>query len=86
MVKTLELYDMLKGKLGEAESKALLSIIEETSDAVKHLEQKELATKNDIKDLEVKLAETKADLIRWVVGAGFLQTALICALLLRLIK
>lgn len=86
MVKTIELYDLLKGKLGEVESKALIGVIEETSDAVKHLEQKELATKNDIKDLEVKIAETKADLIRWVVGAGFFQTALICALLLRLIK
>ena len=29
---------------------------------------------------EVKLAETKADLIRWVVGVGVLQTALIIKL------
>lgn len=33
---------------------------------------------------EVKLAETKADLIRWVVGVGVLQTALITALLIKL--
>ena len=32
---------------------------------------------------EVKLAETKADLIRWVVGVGVLQTALITALLIK---
>jgi hypothetical protein len=32
------------------------------------------------------LAETKADLIRWVVSAGILQTAIIAALLLSLIK
>ena len=86
MVRTIELYDMLKGKLGEAESKALIEAIEETADAVKHLEQRELATKNDIKDLELKIAETKSDLIRWVVGAGFMQTALIAALLIKLIK
>ncbi len=86
MVRTIELYDILKGKLGEAESKALIEAIEETADAVKHLEQRELATKNDIKDLELKIAETKSDLIRWVVGAGFLQTALIAALLIKLIK
>jgi hypothetical protein len=46
----------------------------------------DLASKRDIKELEVKLAETKADLIRWVVGVGFLQITLITALLLRLIR
>jgi hypothetical protein len=39
----------------------------------------EMATKLD-------LAETKAELVRWVVGAGFLQTVLIAALLMKLIK
>lgn len=46
--------------------------------------------KRDIKEfelkLEVKIAETKADLVRWIIGAGFLQTALIAGLLLKLIK
>ncbi len=50
----------------------------------------EVATKRDVAEselkLEVKLAEVKADLIRWVVGAGFLQTALIAALLLKMMK
>jgi tRNA U38,U39,U40 pseudouridine synthase TruA len=55
----------------------------------------DLATKHDFRELELKielvraelkrdLAETKAELIRWIVGAGFLQTALITALLLKL--
>ena len=35
--------------------------------------------------LEVKIAETTADLIRWVVGVGMLQTAMIAAMLLKLI-
>ena len=62
---------------------------------------KELATQQDIGELEVKLdakireselkletkiADTRADLIRWVVSAGILQTAIIAALLLSLIK
>lgn len=37
-----------------------------------------------IKETELKIAESKADLIRWVIGAGFLQVTLIAALLLRL--
>lgn len=54
----------------------------------------DLATSRDIRELELKIellnvelkrdiAENKAELIRWIVGAGFLQTALITALLLK---
>lgn len=50
------------------------------------LRELELKMENRFKELDVKIAETKSELIRWVVGAGFLQTALIAALLLRLIK
>jgi len=50
----------------------------------------EVATKYDLElmkaELRKDIAETRADLIRWVVGAGFLQTALIAALLIKLIK
>ena len=48
----------------------------------------DLATKRDLKEMELKLqkeiAETKADLIRWVVGVGLLQITIIAGLLLRL--
>ncbi len=48
----------------------------------------ESATRQDVREselkLELKIAETKAELVRWIVGAGFLQTALITALLLKL--
>jgi DNA-binding transcriptional MerR regulator len=57
----------------------------------------EIATKRDLKELELKievlraetkmdLAETKAELIRWVVGVGILQLTIITALLLKLAK
>lgn len=36
--------------------------------------------------LEAKIAETKADLTRWVVGAGVLQTILIIGVLLKIAK
>lgn len=48
-----------------------------------------LATKQDIEllraELKQALAETKADLVRWTIGAGIFQTALIAALLLKLV-
>ena len=37
----------------------------------------------DIKGLEVKIADSRAELIRWVVGAGVLQSTLIIAILLK---
>ena len=50
----------------------------------------EVATRNDLREaelrLQVKIAEIKADLVRWIIGAGFLQTALIAALLMKLVK
>ncbi|MDO9140370.1 MAG: DUF1640 domain-containing protein [Methylobacter sp.] len=55
----------------------------------------DLATKRDLKELELKIelvkselkreiAETKADLIRWVVGVGLLHITIIAGLLFRL--
>jgi hypothetical protein len=48
-----------------------------------------LATKRDLREtelrLELKIAETKADLIRWVVGVGLLQITIITGLILKLI-
>ena len=42
----------------------------------------------EVVKLELKrdIAESKAELTRWIIGAGFLQTALIAALLLKLMK
>jgi hypothetical protein len=39
-----------------------------------------IATKRDVSILETRIAETKAELIKWVVNAGELQTAMIAAL------
>jgi hypothetical protein len=45
----------------------------------------DIATKRDIAILETKIVETKAELIKWVVSVGVLQTAMIGALLMKLI-
>jgi predicted phage-related endonuclease len=46
----------------------------------------EIALRRDMKEselkLEAKIADTKAELVRWVVGVGILQMTLIAALLL----
>jgi hypothetical protein len=54
-----------------------------------------LATKRDLKELELKIelvrselkrdiAENKAELVRWVIGVGLLQTTIIAGLIFRL--
>ena len=82
---------LMAAGISEAQAKAISEAQREVLSEV--FEQKELATKNDIKELELKIteikasiAETKAELVRWVVGAGFFQTVLIVALLIKLIK
>ena len=50
----------------------------------------DVATKQDMEllrtELKKDLAETKVELIRWVVGVGILQTTLIVGILARLAK
>ena len=48
------------------------------------LKELELRLEARIKDTELKIVESKAELVRWVVGVGILQTALIAALLVKL--
>lgn len=48
------------------------------------LRELELKLENKIKDVELKIEQSKAELVRWVIGAGFLQVAFIAGLILRL--
>jgi hypothetical protein len=69
-------------KQAEAITAAFKAAQAETQPATKQdteLIRNEMATK-------IALAETRADLTRWIIGAGFLQTALIAGLLLKLVK
>jgi len=85
----------------EALTEALAGLVESDLATKRDLKELEMALRHDVKELEVtlkrdikelelrleaKIAETKAELVRWVIGAGFLQTALIAALLLKLVK
>lgn len=65
------------------------TIVLNTLEQARHdYELDDLATKRDLKELELimrkDMAETRADLIRWVVGVGLLQITIIAGLLFRL--
>lgn len=80
----------------EAITKLQKATIEATLEQARHdYELDQIATKRDIRELELKIevlkaetgrmiAETKAELVRWIVGAGFLQTSLIIGALLKM--
>jgi hypothetical protein len=98
---THDFVKRLKGAGFSEEQAEVLTDLQKTT-SINTLEQArhdyeldDLATKRDLKELEltlsvkiaethVKIAETKADLIRWVVGVGLLQITIIAGLLLRL--
>jgi hypothetical protein len=63
--------------------------VQNTLEQARHdYELDNLTTKRDLKELELNLqkeiAETKAELVRWVVGVGLLQITIIAGLIFRL--
>jgi len=65
----------LEKALGEEAASVLIGILEKQDEEAK----RELATKAD---LDVKLAQVKAEIIKWVAGLMLAQTAIIAALTL----
>ena len=66
----IQLYEILRQKLGNQEAEALVGFVDaKLKDANEH-NIKNIATKEDLKDVElklsVKISETKTDIIRWV--------------------
>lgn len=48
------------------------------------IEALRLEMKRDVAETNARIAESKAELIRWVVGAGFLQTTLIIGAVMKM--
>ena len=101
---TFDTHDFVKKLKGVGFSEEQAEVITDlqkatllnTLEQAKHdYELDDLATKRDLKELDLKIeltkaelkrdiAETKAELIRWVVGVGLLQITIIAGLLFRL--
>ena len=84
-VSTIDLYNILKIKIGDQEAKALVEFIEvQVKD---NLEEglNAYATKADLKEevhkLEIKIEQARADLIKWMFIFWAGQTGLIIAIL-----
>jgi hypothetical protein len=62
LVSDIKLYEILKLKLGEKEAEALVEFVDSKLKENDELNSKVLATKEDIKQLEVKMAQMEARL------------------------
>ena len=58
-ISIIEMYNILKGKLGESEAKAMTEYVE---NKIEHSFEKQ----KDVLTTKVDLAETKADIIKWM--------------------
>jgi hypothetical protein len=58
-ISTIEMYNILKGKLGENEAKALTEYVESKAERTFDKEKDVLATKED-------LVNVKSDIIKWM--------------------
>ena len=75
IVSEIKLYELLKAKLGEKEAEAFVEILEKKVDHKFEDAKQLIATKED-------LANTKVDLIKWMVGFWIAQMAAIIGLYL----
>jgi hypothetical protein len=77
----IELYEILKSKVGDKEAKALVEYVEATVE--QKLEEKKdvLATKQDIANLELKIEQVRSDIIKWMFLFWIGQFAALIAVL-----
>lgn len=89
VVSEIKLYELLKARIGEKEAEAFIQIIE--TKVENRLDEKTtvFATKEDVARLEGKLstqiAETKVDIIKWMVGAAIALFGLLFAVIIKMV-
>jgi hypothetical protein len=91
-VTTLDLYNILRSKIGEREAKTLVEFVEQKVTQQIEGELIGLATKsdlllikgelkNDIANLEIKIEKTKAEIIKWMFIFWAGQTGIMVGIL-----
>ena len=85
-VTILELYNILRSKLGEPEAKALVEFVENKVTETFESRKDELATKVDISRLDVKIEKTKAEIIKWMFIFWAGQTGIMIGILALFLK
>jgi len=84
-VSAIELYNILRLKIGESEAKALVEFVELKIDYKFEDNMDQIATKRDLQEvkaeLELKIERAKSEMIKWMFIFWAGQTGLIIAVL-----
>ncbi len=73
VVSEIELYELLKAKIGDKEASAFVQILEKKVDKKFDEAKQVLATKQDV-------TQSKLDMVKWMVGFWIAQMAAIIGL------
>ena len=65
-ISSIEMFNILKVKLGEKEAKALTEYVESRVEKSFEKEKNRLATKEDILEIKVEMKEQKSEIIKWM--------------------
>jgi hypothetical protein len=80
-VDTLKAFEILtSAEMPEKQARALLAIVQKLQEA----RLGEVATKNDLKELELKIEQVKFDLLKWIIPFLIGQIALSIGVLIKL--
>ena len=89
-VTTIDLYDILKSKIGEKEAKSLVEFVEIKVEKKFDEQMDEVATKKDLfqvrSTLEITIEKVRADLIKWMFIFWVGQVSVTVGLILLFIK
>ena len=89
-VSSIDLYNILRIKIGENEAKALVEFVENKIDNKFEENMDQLATKRDLQELkgelEIKIEKVRSDLIKWMFIFWVGQVSVTIALLMLLHK
>jgi hypothetical protein len=80
-ISQIELYDLLKSKLGDREARALVQFVSENVSEKMQEQKSILASKEDIKTLEVRIESGFKDQLKWLIVLMFGFSSLILALI-----
>jgi hypothetical protein len=79
----IQLYEMLASKWGKETAESVTNFIELKFNKEMENKTQVLATKDDLTKLEVKISNSKVDIIRWVVTLWVMLVLMILGLYLK---
>jgi hypothetical protein len=85
-VTTIDLYDILRTKIGESEAKTLVEFVEQKVQSQLKEDMNSFATKEDVHLLELKIEKVRSDLIKWMFIFWIGQVSVTIALIMLFFK